>query len=137
MKRTVSVSSIDDGASLWKEEDCAQKKEIGEDSQRHFRGMNGGDLTRGLVDYQSQCTCRERRHQRQEHQQRNPIEPGNQDGENLIRTVPCWKIRVSLCLNPFGDTVDGARLIISGNLLTVVLEVLQNLCTIFDGADEH
>ena len=40
-------------------------------------------------------------------------------------------------MNPFGDTVDGARLIISGNLFTVVLEVLQNLCAMFDGADEH
>ena len=55
----------------------------------------------------------------------------------LIRAVPCRKIQFSLGLNPFGDTVDGARLIISGNLLTVVLEVLQNLCTMLDGTDEH
>jgi len=65
------------------------------------------------------------------------MEPGNQNRKNLIRAVPCWKIRVSLSLDPFGDTVDGARLIISRNLLTVVLEVFQNLCTVFDGTDEH
>jgi len=59
------VSSIDDGASCWNGENGAQKKEAGIDSQRHCRAMNGEDLMRVLADYQSQCTCRRRRHQRQ------------------------------------------------------------------------
>ena len=58
------MSSIDDGASRWNGEDGVQK-EVGGDSHRHCRGMNDGDLMMELANYQSQCTCRRRRHQRQ------------------------------------------------------------------------
>ena len=131
------MALTDDGVSCWNGENGAQKKEVGDVSQRHCRATNDVDLKRGLAGYQAQCSCREHRHQHQFHQQRNPIESGNQNGENLIRAVPCWKIRRSLGLNPFVDTVDGARLVSSRNLLTVVFEIFQNLLAMFDGGDEH